>query len=242
MKYLGWFSCGVTSAVACKLAIERFGDDVDLWYIETGAAHPDNMRFIKDCEEWYGRKILTARSEKYASPLDVASKQIFNTPYGAPCTYELKKKVRQKIQNRYVNFTHEFGFEYTPREIDRAQRWTEQNTKNVVFPLIENKLNKNDCLQILQQQKIDIPHMYTLGYHNNNCIGCFKGGAGYWNKIRKDFPIVFQKTAEMERVRKSTCLKFNGKPLYLDELNPTRGRYKDLLLPECELFCELEKV
>lgn len=63
MKYLGWFSCGVTSAVACKLAIERFGDDVDLWYIETGAAHPDNMRFIKDCEEWYGRKILTARSE-----------------------------------------------------------------------------------------------------------------------------------------------------------------------------------
>ena len=67
-------------------------------------------------------------------------------------------------------------------------------------------------------------------------------GAGYWNKIRKDFPIVFQKTAEMERVRKSTCLKFNGKPLYLDELNPTRGRYKDLLLPECELFCELEKV
>lgn len=98
MKYLGWFSCGVTSAVACKLAIERFGDDVDLWYIETGAAHPDNMRFIKDCEEWYGRKILTARSEKYASPLDVASKQIFNTPYGAPCTYELKKKVRQKFK------------------------------------------------------------------------------------------------------------------------------------------------
>ena len=51
MKYLGWFSCGVTSAVACKLAIEKFGDDVELWYIETGAAHPDNIRFIKDCEK-----------------------------------------------------------------------------------------------------------------------------------------------------------------------------------------------
>ena len=115
------------------------------------------MRFIKDCEEWYGRKILTARSEKYASPLDVASKQIFNTPYGAPCTYELKKKVRQKIQNRYVNFTHVFGFEYTPREIDRAQRWTEQNTKNVVFPLIENKLNK----------KIKIINKFYMGAKKN---------------------------------------------------------------------------
>lgn len=242
MKYLGWFSCGVTSAVACKLAIEKFGDDVELWYIETGAAHPDNIRFIKDCEKWYGRKIQTARNEKYASPLDVASKQIFNTPYGAPCTYELKKKVRQKIQNAYANFTHVFGFEYTPKEINRAKRWSEQNTKNVVFPLIENKLNKNDCLRILQKQKIDVPKMYTLGYHNNNCIGCFKGGAGYWNKIRKDFPVVFQKTAEMERARKSTCLKFNGKPLYLDELAPTAGRHKDLLLPECGLFCELERV
>ncbi len=37
--------------------------------------------------------------------------------------------------------------------------------------------------------------MYDLGYPNNNCIGCVKGGMGYWNKIRKDFPEVFQKRA-----------------------------------------------
>ena len=42
MKFLAWFSCGVTSAVACKLAIDKYGDDVDIWYIETGAAHSDN--------------------------------------------------------------------------------------------------------------------------------------------------------------------------------------------------------
>lgn len=78
MKYLGWFSCGVTSAVACKLAIEKFGNDVDLWYIETGASHPDNMRFIQDCEKWYGRKIQIARSEKYKSPLDVVINFVLN--------------------------------------------------------------------------------------------------------------------------------------------------------------------
>lgn len=46
----------------------------------------------------------------------------------------------------------------------------------------------------------------------------------------------------MERICKSTCLKFKGKPFYLDELNPIAGNHKDLLLPECGLFCELEKV
>lgn len=48
MKYIGWFSCGVTSSVACKIAIDE-GKDVDLWYLETGAEHEDNKRFIKDC-------------------------------------------------------------------------------------------------------------------------------------------------------------------------------------------------
>ena len=36
------------------------------------------------------------------------------------------------------------------------------------------------------------PLMYDLGYPNNNCIGCVKGGMGYWNHIRKDFPEVFE--------------------------------------------------
>ena len=49
MKYIGWFSCGVTSSVACKIAIDE-GKDVDLWYLETCAEHEDNKRFIKDCE------------------------------------------------------------------------------------------------------------------------------------------------------------------------------------------------
>ncbi|NCA80595.1 MAG: hypothetical protein EOM76_10505 [Sphingobacteriia bacterium] len=73
-------------------------------------------------------------------------------------------------------------------------------------------------------------------------LGWLKGGAGYWNKIRVDFPDVFIKTAELERERKSTCLKFASKQLYLDTLKPTAGRHKDLTLPDCGLFCELEKV
>jgi len=42
---IGWFSCGITSSVACKIAIELY-NNVELFYIETGSAHPDNERFI----------------------------------------------------------------------------------------------------------------------------------------------------------------------------------------------------
>lgn len=240
MKFLAWFSCGVTSAVACKLAIDKYGDDVDIWYIETGAAHSDNQRFIEDCENWYGRKILTARHPKFKNPLEIAAIEVFNTPWGAPCTKYLKKEVRQRIEKNYTQPIHVFGFEYNKKEINRAFRWKQQNSSRVYFPLIEQGWNKRRCLQELLLNKIEIPAMYRLGYNNNNCIGCFKGGKGYWNKIRTDFPDVFRKTAELELKTRHTCLKDRGKQLFLAELEPDAGKHQNIDIPECGIFCELE--
>ena len=148
LKYIGWFSCGSTSAVACKIAIDE-GKDVDLWYLETGAEHEDNKRFIKDCERWYNKEIKIARSDKFSCPLDVARKELFNTPWGAPCTKYLKKEVRQKqIMPLYnADVIHILGFEYTKHEVNRALRWKEQQTPNVVFPLIKKHLDKQKCLK-----------------------------------------------------------------------------------------------
>ena len=148
MKYIGWFSCGATSSVACKIAIDE-GKDVDLWYIDTGAEHEDNKRFITDCENWYGKQISIARSEKFSCPLDVAKKELFNTPWGAPCTKYLKKEVRQtQIMPLYnADVIHILGFEYTKHEVNRALRWKEQQTPNCYFPLIEKGLiNRTACL------------------------------------------------------------------------------------------------
>ena len=52
-----WFSCGAASAVATKLAIKRHGtDNLYVGYQDTGSEHPDNRRFLKDCEEWFGSR------------------------------------------------------------------------------------------------------------------------------------------------------------------------------------------
>jgi hypothetical protein len=79
---------------------------------------------------------------------------------------------------------------------------------------------------------IALPEMYLFGYNNNNCIGCVKGGAGYWNKIRRDFPEQFNRMAKLERAIGSTCIKGT----YLDELNPKAGRHKDMEIT-CDFTC-----
>lgn len=82
--------------------------------------------------------------------------------------------------------------------------------------------------------------MYDLGYNNNNCIGCVKGGMGYWNKIRIDFPEVFESRSKLERKVGYTILKeADGTPLFLDELEPHRGRMTDEIMGECDIFCML---
>ena len=78
--------------------------------------------------------------------------------------------------------------------------------------------------------------MYELGFHNNNCIGCVKGGKGYWNHIRKHFPEHFERMSKSERLVGHSCIK--GK--FLDELKPTEGKPEKPITPNCGTFCEIE--
>ena len=93
---------------------------------------------------------------------------------------------------------------------------------------------------MLWKAGIKIPVMYKIGYNNNNCIGCVKGGMGYWNKIRIDFPSVFEATAAIEREIGATCLKDEKGIIYLDELDPSRGDPIKEIIPDCSLICQIE--
>lgn len=240
---IAWWSAGITSAVACKLAIETYGlDNVHLAYFNIDTAHDDNLRFKQDCEKWYGKLISVYQSDMYNDQFEVIEKtKYINGVNGARCTLELKKRVRQTLESR-INYTKQvFGFEYTKREVNRALRFLEQYPKsNPVFPLIEKKLTKNNCASILINNGIELPLMYKLGYSNNNCIGCVKGGKGYWNKIRNDFPSTFDRMANLERKIGYTCIKDKTGRVYLDELDPNAGRLKPIVMPDCGSFCDLE--
>lgn len=238
-KKIAWFSCGITSAVACKLAIEEFGkENVELVYIKIDTAHPDNDRFIAECEKWYGKEITVIRSEKYKDQFDVI-KQIkyVNGVHGAPCTLHLKKNVRFKYEKDNDFENQIFGFEFVKKEINRAIRFAQQypHTKPL-YPLIDAKLTKEMCADIILKNGIKLPTMYELGFHNNNCIGCVKGGKGYWNHIRKHFPNEFNKMVDAENEVGNSCIKNT----FLKDLNPNAGLHKPPITPDCGTFCEIE--
>ena len=49
---------------------------------------------------------------------------------------------------------------------------------------------------------------------------------GYWNRIRKDFPGVFESRAKLERLVGQSMLKDKNGPVYLDELDSEQGRHE----------------
>lgn len=238
---IAWFSCGATSAVACKMALSMY-NNVRIYYIETGSCHPDNVRFLKDCEQWYGRTIQVLQNPKYNCVADVLRNGWINSPYGAACTFELKKKIRYRLEKAAKIWDGQvWGFEYSQREINRAIRFKQQNPETKpLFPLIDKMITKEDAMEMIQIAGIELPAMYKLGYNNNNCIGCVKGGMGYWNKIRVDFPEQFKEVAEIEREVKATCIKNETGRVYLDELDPCRGDPVTEVTPDCSLFCQIE--
>lgn len=203
LKYpvICWWSGGVTSAVACRKAIDLYGLRRCLFlFIDTTNEDEDTYRFKKDCERWYGKEILNLRNPKYKAIQEVWYKfNSLNVAHGAICSSELKRWVREDFQKHNKFHCQIFGFDVD--EIKRVKAMTlNYPASKAVFPLPFYGLSKKDCLQIVQEAGIEVPRTYQLGFHNNNCFktGCVQGGIGYWQKMEREFPEKFNKMAEVE--------------------------------------------
>lgn len=219
--------------------------DVDEWiYIDIDDQHPDSMRFIRDCEAAVGKEIRILRSKEYRCVEDCV--RVYGSFKNArngfsPCTNWLKKRVRKEWEqeNSSYDLTYVWGFDML--EKNRAERTVEANPQaEHEFPLIDRSLSKEEVHGLFDRTfRFPRPAMYDMGYPNNNCIGCVKGGMGYWNRIRKDFPAVFESRAKLERTVGHSMLKDKNGPVYLDELDPDRGDMNTEIFPECGIMCYL---
>lgn len=219
-----WWSGGVTSAIACKLAVDLFGlDRCRVVFIGTDNEDDDTYRFKLDCEKLYDCKIETitaiGKGRKYQSIEDVwFDFESLNVAHGAICSSELKRQVRLEFQRKNTYSYQVFGFD--SNEINRAKN-IKKNYPNSkpIFPLLMFSLNKKECLKKIEDYGIEVPRMYKLGFNNNNCFktGCVQGGIGYWKKIQKEYPEKFDKMAKVEhdltnlKGKPVTCLKDQSK-------------------------------
>lgn len=239
------FSCGAASAVATKLALAQYGDTRDVQIVNAFLMeeHPDNRRFAVDASAWFGREITTLRNEKYnASAIQVwRRRQFIKGHRGAPCSLELKRK----LLDEWKRPGDVMVFGYTMEEADRLDDFRERNPdRPVLAPLIERGLGKDDCKAMIERAGIQLPYMYRLGYDNANCIGCPKGGEGYWRAIRQDFPDHFEAVClvQDEIGPGSWFLRYRSGPL-INQRFPLRDLpagepRRNEALPSCSFFCE----
>ena len=204
-----WLSAGVSSFIAGYLK----RDSIDLYiYIDIENQHPDSMRFIKDCEKILGKEIQILKSPYRNKENVIRQFRYINGPSGAKCTEILKKRVRKEweMEHREYQITYVWGFDMDERR--RAERICEAMPEfKHEFPLIEKNLTKQDAHAITARLHVKRPVTYDMGFQNNKTM------------------------AELEREIGHSCI--NG--VFLDELDPERGRKEDEISFDCGIFCHL---
>lgn len=232
-RLLSWYSCGAASAVATKLS---GGLPV---YCETGSEHPDNARFLRDCEAWFGQSVTRLRSDEFPDTWSVWEKRRYIAGIeGAPCTSVLKIGPRLAFQHPLD--VHVFGYTANRADVERAKRLRANYPElTIQTPLIDRGLTKEACLAMVERAGIKPPLTYAMGFPNANCIPCCKATSpAYWALVRRHFPAEFNRMALLSRELGARLCRLDGERAYIDEIPegfPTVGA----ITPSCDFLCNL---
>jgi len=240
------FSCGAASAVAAKLALSLYGTTHDVQLVNAFLAneHADNRRFLADCQIWLDRQITVLADEKYGSDIIQVFRRerYMKGPQGAPCT----KLLKRRLLDAWKQSGDVMVLGYTVEETERLHDFRERNPdRPVIAPLIDFGLSKEDCKALITRAGIALPITYQMGYENANCIGCVKGGEGYWRAIREDYPEQFEALClvQDELGPGSWFLRYRSGPrkgerFPLRDL-PDGPIRRNEAIPSCSFFCEM---
>lgn len=235
-----WFSCGAASAVAAKLTLEKYGNDYEINIVNNPVKEEDedNRRFLRDVEKWIDHDIIIWGNKDYPnnSAVEIWDKRKYMSGVkGAPCTMLLKKEARYQYELTHEIDWHVLGFTY--EEKNRFDRFIWYERHNTLPVLIEAKITKSECFEIIINAGLKLPEIYSKGFPNANCIGCVKSSSPtYWNLVRKQYPQVFEKRKTQSMTIGTKLVKYKGKRIYLSELPVTTKKGK-INSVECGLFC-----
>lgn len=242
-RILCQFSCGAASAVATKLALAQHKERCVIVNAFIANEHADNRRFLADCEKWFGQPVTVLRDENYgADVIEVFRRtRYIKGRKGAACTARLKRGMLRAFEQPGDVLVLGFTAEEQERWDDFQEDWPD---RPAIAPLIERGLTKSDCKAMVERAGLVLPFMYLQGYDNANCIGCVKGGAGYFRAIREDYPDQFKRIADIEQeigpgayILRHRSGPLNGQRFPLHEL-PDGPARRNEWLPACGLFCE----
>lgn len=244
MKHIISLSGGVGSYFSLKRIIEKHGkENVVAVFCDTLEEDGDLYRFLDDIE-----RVLDISIHKLCvgkTPFELAYEEnfVYNSRV-ANCSKKLKS--RPFIKWLKENYSPDecilyLGIDWT--ETHRCEA-IKRNYKpyRVEFPMCEKPyISKNEMVEMLKDDGIEIPRLYKLGFSHNNCGGfCFKAGIGHFRNLYekdKNRYLQFENKEQMliKKIGKEVgILKRKGKPFTLRQLREIiESEHEQLSMFEC---------
>lgn len=210
MKHIVLFSGGLGSYFTTRRLLERGIDkrDIILLFTDTKIEDPDLYRFMEETTKSLGIPLTDYSDGRTIWEVFRDVKYLGNSRLD-PCSRVLKRELSRKFIKQYApdNCIIYLGFDWTEmNRFEKAQKaWLPYR---IECPLIEKPyLDKEDMKLILQEEGIELPRLYQLGFAHNNCGGgCVKAGIGHFAHLLETLPDVYA-VWEMEEQRMRDYLK-----------------------------------
>jgi 3'-phosphoadenosine 5'-phosphosulfate sulfotransferase (PAPS reductase)/FAD synthetase len=249
MKHIVALSGGLASAWVAIWAVQNRVklkmENLVLYFNDTHWEHEDLYRFLDDLEDFLCYPITIDSDGRDPEQLFYDEK-ILGSNMVPVCSRKLKGEMLQKYVER-GDIVY-FGIDET--EFHRAGRINMIYTGFGVwskFPLIEQKITKEQVKEKINEIGIEIPVMYKMGFKHNNCSGgCVRQGKASWKLLLETMPDVY---AERERLEREFSEKAGKKCTFLKgvslqqvreaiEMQPDLFNDEDLDGIDCMGFCE----
>lgn len=199
-KVIVFYSGGISSFVAAKLAIEKYGTEkTELVFTDTKTEDEDLYRFLKESAD-----ALSAKLKVLADGRDVwqvfSDVRFVGNSKVDPCSQYLKRKVAKKYVNETCDESALLVFGIDEFETHRIPA-IEKNylPRRCWFPLTETIIGYSQRFEILRRLNIRPPRLYELGFSHNNCGGfCVKAGQAHFANLYRTMPERYNYHAQKE--------------------------------------------
>lgn len=238
-KVIVGFSGGVTSAWCAGWALRNFPkDDVVLLFHDTKEEDEDTYRYLREVSEALKHPYVEQSDGRSVTEL-FFDEDMLATNKAAFCSRILKADQFNKyIRSLPTNTSIIKVLGFSRNEWQRVQRAVAISNRDgyaVRFPLIEENVSKQQCVEWSQcVLGVNIPAMYAWSDHAN-CVGCVRGGKAYWLAVKENRPDVFEQRKALEEVFGHTIIgRYSLTQIESEGLKRRVGRKEAIEIGPCE--------